>query len=433
MRDRFRRFVLGKTTDDVDQILRYLVQQAAWRVPFYRECWAGTGANLGRFSGIRDLPTLPITEKRALLERDASERIFRSALRRSTIRRGTSGMSGGPIDVHMTRGEFAFRRLTLLSRMLHDAGPALPFRIVEAGAWVPPDARRDLLVQRFGPVTATYVSRILTSSEQLECVRHARPTLLTGCPTGLALLATEALRSGSRIRPKLVVSRGEVLRPDVRSLLCDAFACRVTDYYNAQEIGNIAWQCPDHPEMMHVNHDTCWLEIVDDDGMPVAAGVEGHVLVTNLFNATMPIIRYKLNDRAALLPAERPTCSCGSRRPTMSTPLGRDDDFILLPDDRCISPRLLDDRIIAAFRAVGFESALSRSVIQYQVVQVDRTRLTLRLTSHLPVPAAFRSAVETEIARLHPELTCDLEIGRIEPGETGKTRRVESRIGPRAS
>ena len=95
----------------------------------------------------------------------------------------------------------------------------------------------------------------------------------------------------------LVVCRGEVLDEQTRSLLAKAFAGKIVDYYNAEEIGNVAYECPDDHEKMHVNTGSCILEILNDQGVSKGLGEEGRIVVTNLFNHTMPFIRYDLGDR----------------------------------------------------------------------------------------------------------------------------------------
>ncbi len=45
-----------------------------------------------------------------------------------------------------------------------------------------------------------------------------------------------------------------------------------------------------------------YVEILDDNDQPVPAGTEGRIIVTSLLNRAMPLIRYDIGDRGALLP-----------------------------------------------------------------------------------------------------------------------------------
>jgi phenylacetate-CoA ligase len=52
-----------------------------------------------------------------------------------------------------------------------------------------------------------------------------------------------------------------------------------------------------------------FIEIVDEKGAPVPAGIEGNIAVTSLTNYAMPLLRYWIGDRGALLP-QRETLGC---------------------------------------------------------------------------------------------------------------------------
>jgi phenylacetate-coenzyme A ligase PaaK-like adenylate-forming protein len=80
---------------------------------------------------------------------------------------------------------------------------------------------------------------------------------------------------------------------------------------------------------MHLNEDLVIVEPVDEHGRPVAAGaVAAKVLVTNLFNPTLPLIRYELTDEAVLI--EEP-CPCGSAYRRVDDIAGRADDLFAYP------------------------------------------------------------------------------------------------------
>ncbi|MDD5264422.1 MAG: AMP-binding protein [Candidatus Bipolaricaulis sp.] len=303
--------------------------------------------------------------------------------------------------------------------------------LVEAGAWIPPDGRRAVLVRRMPPAKVVYIARRLALCEQLEALRRSRPSILTGCPASLEMIASEMRRLGIGVpRPRVVITRGEVLYPAVRELLAEVFGCRVVDFYNAQEVGNIAWESPDHPYRYHVNRDTCVVEVVDADGLPVPAGEEGRVVVTSLYNTTMPIIRYAIGDRGALEPNDYAACSCGHKGQTLLTLVGRDDDSVVLPGGRAVSPRLIDDLFIDAFRGgIGIEDPFTRALRDYQVVQDSPSHLLVRLEVAEPPPERLRERLVRNLEALHPELCCDVEWApEIDFGGSGKRKRVVSTV-----
>jgi phenylacetate-coenzyme A ligase PaaK-like adenylate-forming protein len=59
----------------------------------------------------------------------------------------------------------------------------------------------------------------------------------------------------------------------------------------------------------HVHEDVCYLEVLDDAGVPVAPGVRGRLIVTKLSSAGSIFVRYDTGDSAAFMPG---SCPCGS-------------------------------------------------------------------------------------------------------------------------
>ena len=70
-------------------------------------------------------------------------------------------------------------------------------------------------------------------------------------------------------------------------------------------------ECERH-EGLHLTAEQTLLEIVDDEGHPVAPGTEGNVVVTDLYNYGMPFIRYRIGDVGSL---DRSACACGRSLP----------------------------------------------------------------------------------------------------------------------
>jgi len=147
--------------------LRCVVREAYAHVPFYRRVWLAAGLTVAGFRGIADLPTLPVVAKQDLLAGGLPDRLSDRVRPERLVSRSTSGTSGPPIAVYMTRSEFRFRQLTLFLAMWRSAGRPFPMTIVEAGAWIPPDGRGAVLVRRTPLAKVVYISRRLPLDEQV--------------------------------------------------------------------------------------------------------------------------------------------------------------------------------------------------------------------------------------------------------------------------
>jgi phenylacetate-coenzyme A ligase PaaK-like adenylate-forming protein len=88
--------------------------------------------------------------------------------------------------------------------------------------------------------------------------------------------------------------------------------------YGLSELPTIATECKYHN--MHVNMEVAVVEIIDNE-----------VVVTNLFNSSMPIIRYKTGDTAKL---RRSDCPCGRKSDILYDLEGKTVDYYDGPEVR---------------------------------------------------------------------------------------------------
>jgi phenylacetate-CoA ligase len=88
------------------------------------------------------------------------------------------------------------------------------------------------------------------------------------------------------------------LYPEMREEISIAFnGALVYSFYGSREVSAIATETA-WGNGMSVLFDNVFVEVLDDEGHPVKMGEEGCVVVTTLNNMYMPLIRYKIGDRA---------------------------------------------------------------------------------------------------------------------------------------
>jgi phenylacetate-CoA ligase len=154
-----------------------------------------------------------------------------------------------------------------------------------------------------------------------------KPNYVMGCAGPTNIFAVFLLENNQfRIRPKAVFTYGETLLPHYRRTIEEAFKCKVHDWYGATELDSIAHQCGQH-EGHHVTEENVFLEIEKDDEAAVP-GEEGKVLLTNLNNFAMPLIRYDIGDLGKML---RDDCPCG-RELSLFKPIGRTYEYFVHSD-----------------------------------------------------------------------------------------------------
>lgn len=164
--------------------------------------------------------------------------------------------------------------------------------------------------------------------EYIEKIRSRRPYYVAGYAGSLYRMARVARKHNIRLyRPRFVYSAAEALRDFMRNEIEEQFGVKVYDFYGSREVGPIAGECSMGRKHVFVANNI--VEIVDDVDQPVGAGREGRLVVTNLHNYSMPMIRYAIGDMG-IMSSER--CGCGSLLPVLDKLTGRITDHFHLRD-----------------------------------------------------------------------------------------------------
>lgn len=114
-----------------------------------------------------------------------------------------------------------------------------------------------------------------------------------------------------------------------------AFGAPVRERYGCNEFASVAHECA--AGSLHVATDRVLFEIVRDDGKPAAPGEIGRVLVTDLDNRFMPLIRYRIGDLAEW----GHDCGCGLPFPVLARVHGRERDRIRARSGQQVSPHAI--------------------------------------------------------------------------------------------
>jgi phenylacetate-CoA ligase len=119
--------------------------------------------------------------------------------------------------------------------------------------------------------------------------------------------------------PRAIMTSAGVLFPEIRTRIEKIFRVPIFDCYGSREMGDIACNCEKSYEL-HLIPNIHYLEIMSENGKEVNKGESGEIIITLLTNYTMPLIRYKIEDRAILSEAK---CSCGRGFPLLKKVEGR--------------------------------------------------------------------------------------------------------------
>lgn len=237
-------------------------------------------------------------------------------------------------------------------------------------------------------------------------LNELNPTILMGYSSFLPTIAREADARRLRIAPRRVVAISEPLLPEARGVIERTWGVPVANGYGMSE-GVFTGACG---QSMHLPDDLCIVEPIDARRQRAGDGeLAGGVLITNLYNPLLPLIRYEVSDELTVLDG---ICGCGSAMTRIADPLGRVDDVFYFGQSIVVHPHV-------------FRSVLGRTEItEYQVRQTDRGA-HIRLVATEVEPSVLEHEIAQKLASLGlPEPTVTVElVSAIERLTSGKLQR----------
>jgi amino acid adenylation domain-containing protein len=294
-----------------------------WRTsPFYREFYADHGIRERQLADLT-VADLPFLTKQILME-NFDRAVTDPRLRREPLERWlarvrdparsyhedlvvvhSSGSSGASAIFAYGRTDWNVMNAVMADRLPPPENAPDPTRL----AYV------CVTHGHFGGVTtaeqlrATYdvliISALDSEARQIEQLERFQPHRLTGYSSGIARLAEAALAGSLRIRPKRILTMSDLLTPAMAETIRRAWGAPILNLYGAAESLFLAVQDEGEP-VLTVMDDLNILEVLDAGDRDVPAGGTGRVVITNLYNYTLPILRYQLGDtvvRGHVLPS----------------------------------------------------------------------------------------------------------------------------------
>jgi phenylacetate-coenzyme A ligase PaaK-like adenylate-forming protein len=290
------------------------------------------GVTAGSALGLRDLPRLPMTEKKDLW--DAYPLRMLGVDRTEVVAyHGSSGTGGRPTLVGYTRADLRlWARMCARALAAAGAGPgsvihnAYGYGLFTGGLGIHQGAIElgAGVVPASGGMTA----------RQVTLIRDLRPDILT-CTPSYAIrlgeaLADAGLRPGQGLCLRAGLFGAEPWSAQLRARIEELLGLRALDIYGLSEVigPGVAAECAEAADGLHVNEDHFLVEVVDPvTAAPVPDGNPGELVFSSLTREAVPLLRYRTGDIAAL---RRGPCACGRTLVKMSQVTGRRDDMLVI-------------------------------------------------------------------------------------------------------
>ena len=387
--------------------------------PYYRRALKDIEPD--SFQSLTDLQRIPILTKEAMKEHfdDLRPKHLRGAIKKST-----SGSTGNPVTVYKSLSASAATYAAYWRGFewadVHVGDPQGRF-------WGVPHHQNAIRLTKFTDIVMNRhrCSAFALKEEDLagcyESLNRFKPRYFYGYVSMLAEFAKFLIRNGLTLKYNLVcvITTSELLTESHRALFENAFRCRVYNEYGSSELGTIAHEC--EQGSLHISAERMIVETVRA-GRLAAPGESGNIVVTELNNRAMPLIRYSLGDSVTLTDQK---CQCGRGLPIIREIAGRVYDTIYNRQGQPFTGHFFT-YISADLESRGFQLS------GYQVVQLDLDNLLVRLVTDEPDRQQLEKYLQERIGsgygkdvRLHFEY-----VPEIEREKSGKIRQTKSMVKP---
>ena len=317
--------VIEKQNEYLNSILNYVVDN----VEFYK-----------KYKGFNSLKDFPVVNKSII---KGQETLFYSPLydMKKMFRQETSGSTGVPFVVYQNPEKRirATADTLYFSKLAHyELGTRLYFsRVWDAKTTRSPWTcfKQNWVMHNASNLSDKDLSGFI---ETLEKDKSTKSVILFASTLAAIAKFVEINDLWPKCKVESFITISESLDSWTKKTIEKRFNSPVFSRYSNQELG-IMGQFVEGKEEFLVNVASFYIEILDlEKDEPAKVGEEGRIVVTDLFNKAVPLIRYDTGDIAVLKPASENEL----RVPVFEKVGGRRVDYIFDTSDRLISPYVIN-------------------------------------------------------------------------------------------
>ncbi len=387
---------------------RKIVAHAHMTCSYYREAYRRAGLvpeDLRTPEDINRVPTVTKEEIQEHRDRFVSEQYRPEGL----IKDMTGGSTGSPMVFYYDNGRLDTRAAATLR---HNRWAGWDIGDRAAILWGAPrdtqstgklrDRVRDWILDRRLTLDAALLDDDAMARFADQLAKY-RPKVLLAYANTLGLFARYVREKGIHdVSPTTAVCSAEVLTDENRKLIEDTLGCRVYNRYGCREFAVIASECDRH-DGMHINAENLLVEVVA--GGSSCQEEDGEIVITDLGNFAMPLIRYRIRDVGRI---RSHSCACGRGLPLLQLSGGRVTDFLARTDGKKVSGIVVATYVITnlpGIRQIQFVQNEARKVVinlvrgeawSSRTMEVLQDRVREFLGAEMEIQTEFRDMIPSE-------------------------------------
>ena len=353
--------------------LKRVVRHAYQNTEYYKKAFDRANIKLNRITTLEDLRFLPILSKETV--RNHLNDLIAQDHDRPTYFTYTSGSTGQPMKfLRDSEAAAWYWAAEYRGPVWHgwEVGDKYGYfwGVHHTVSKKNKDKLGDLLLNRIRFSAHDFSEERATSFYQ-KCLEF-KPLYFWGYPSSIYNFSKKLYDlglDGRSLNLKFIKTSSEMLYEFQREMLEESFGCTVYNDYGACEVGHIGFECP--LGGMHLSIENFCVEILNNNYQPVEEGESGKVVLTNLVNFAMPLIRYEIGDIASL---SADSCPCGRSLPLLDSLEGRSCDVVIDQDGKQLHCVVLSYLIKEVAHREGLNSAS-----QIRFIQRERNKMLVQI------------------------------------------------------
>lgn len=341
--------------------LLQLIKHAYENVPYYHYLFKSLSLKPEDIKTKDDLIKLPILSKE-IIRKNWNLFISGNAEKKDLIIASTSGSSGNVFKYVVNRKVLSAQRANGL-RTWRYAGYEIGDKMATLGgtSLLPQNiniykkfafkAFRDLLLSSYNLDS----EKLKTFATKIE---KYKPDFIRGYPSSISNLANYLIENNkNNIKLIAAMTTSETLTKKDRRIIGEAFDCDIIDQCGCYDGGESLCECKEHCGY-HIAVERSIHEFLDENHEPISGCKVGNIILTDLWNYSMPFIRYDAGDMALTTDE---SCACGRGLPLVKSIIGRTIEQIILPNGDSIPGIVFSD--------IFEKKEIADKIMDYQIIQ----------------------------------------------------------------
>lgn len=390
--------------------LKNILTYAQENVPFYN------ALNLKKGASLEDFPILT----KDLLRNNSTALVSKKYKINTLEKHHSSGSSGVQSFTYMT-SDYRSKILAIQTHWWEWGGFKQGDVLLQTG--ISPNRTFLKKVKDF-LFRVTYLEAFTLNEKKINAgfarVASKNPKHLVGYPSALHVMAKHLIYKNKSLHFKSLLLHGDKVFNHYLDAYKKAFKNpTIINTYGCAEGLMMACQC-DLP-YYYIMSPEIFIEVVNDEGLPVAEGDVGHLLITSLSNKAMPLIRYKLGDLGALLPKNEYPKQKKFNYPLLKTLVGRETDVLTTPNGNWLT--------VHSFTGV---LEYFPELKQYKVIKTKPNKLVIEYIteSQNNLNDTLLNEIKNKLFKLignDMDITFN-QVAGIAPSPSGKPQIIENRV-----